>query len=425
MGQNRIPEVPAGNGLGLNGNVSVINGRPTRACTFKMTPAVLALRVCKSEGGKRIVTNLGAKDVSWPKVSSGGLGAKDVSWPKVSSGGPEIITQSGGPVKAHPVFSSLALKGSFVKPGKASFDGQSLWARGESSSGITETVSGSPVPTTVPVSSMEGFGLPVASAAPASATEGSDLGFSGVEVRNRRLRDVIHTPIVGVLRGGAMARPMGPGFDAQNSFSPLSCLGSEEDLCFGVRDDTTVVSGDKGVERSNPNAEPGSLSHFDGVELSQVGPENLMIQWKNCEVNSCGHLHGEDKDGFLECSPLSKWDPNDQKVLEVIQEGDEDEFQGLAVKNSKWVCRQMKIFCNIVGFPIVKYEDQCLALFRLLEQDCVDVVSAGSSEGIVNSKQKGMRELKGLFSSINYDGVASKGRNKDFSVGAGAITSFK
>ena len=84
----------------------------------------------------------------------------------------------------------------------------------ESSSGITETVSGSPVPTTVPVSSMEGFGLPVASAAPASATEGSDLGFSGVEVRNRRLRDVTHTPIVGVLRGGAMARPMGPGFDA-------------------------------------------------------------------------------------------------------------------------------------------------------------------------------------------------------------------
>ena len=36
-----------------------------------------------------------------------------------------------------------------------------------------------------------------------------------------------------------------------------------------------------------------------------------------------------------------------------------------------------------------------------------------------------MRELKGLFSSINYDGVASKGSNKDFSVGAGAITNFK
>ena len=97
----------------------------------------------------------------------------------------------------------------------------------------------------------------------------------------------------------------------------------------------------------------------------------------------------------------------------------------MAVKNSKWVCSLMKNFCRIVVFPIVKHEDQCLALFRLLEQDCVDVVSAGSSKGIVNSKQKGIRELKGLFSSINYDGVASKGRNRDFSVGAGAITSFK
>ena len=78
-----------------------------------------------------------------------------------------------------------------------------------------------------------------------------------------------------------------------------------------------------------------------------------------------------------------------------------------------------------MGFPIVKHEDQCLALFRLLEQDCVDVVSVGSFIGIVNSKQKGLRELKGLFSSINYDGVASNGRNRDLSVGIGAITCFK
>ena len=85
----------------------------------------------------------------------------------------------------------------------------------------------------------------------------------------------------------------------------------------------------------------------------------------------------------------------------------------------------MKIFCRIVGFPIVKHEDQCLALFRLLEQDCIDVVSVGSSNGNVNSKQKGLRELKGLFSSINYDGVASKGRNRDLLVGLGAIIGFK
>ena len=70
----------------------------------------------------------------------------------------------------------------------------------------------------------------------------------------------------------------------------------------------------------------------------------------------------------------------------MIQEGGEGEFQGSAVKNSKWVYSLMKNFCRIVGFPIVKHEDQCLALFRLLEQDCVDVVSVGSSLDIVNSK---------------------------------------
>ena len=69
----------------------------------------------------------------------------------------------------------------------------------------------------------------------------------------------------------------------------------------------------------------------------------------------------------------------------------------------------MKSFYRIVGFPIVKHKDQCLALFCLLEQDCIDVVNVGTSKGIVNSKQKGLREFKGLISSINHDGVASKG----------------
>ena len=150
-----------------------------------------------------------------------------------------------------------------------------------------------------------------------------------------------------------------------------------------------------------------------------------LLQWKHSEVNPSGLFHGEDENGSLECSPLSKWDPNDHKELEVIQEGGEGQFRGSAMKNSKWVCSLMKNFCRIVGFPIVKHEDQCLSLFRLLEQDCIDVVSVGSSLDIVNSKQKGLKELKGLFSSINYEGVASKGRNRNLSVGKGAITNFK
>ena len=72
----------------------------------------------------------------------------------------------------------------------------------------------------------------------------------------------------------------------------------------------------------------------------------------------------------------------------MIQEGDEGEVRGSTVKNSKWVCSLMKNFCRIVGFPIVKHEDQCLALFRLLEQDCIDVVTIGTSKGIVSLKSR-------------------------------------
>ena len=101
LGQNRIPRGHAEDGLVLKGKVLVINGRPMQTCTFKMTPACLALRVCKIEGGKRSVTYLDAKHFSWPKDVSGGL---------------EIIKHSGGLAQAQPVDTVSPLKGTLVKP---------------------------------------------------------------------------------------------------------------------------------------------------------------------------------------------------------------------------------------------------------------------------------------------------------------------
>nr|POE76359.1 hypothetical protein CFP56_34525 [Quercus suber] len=251
---------------------------------------------------------------------------------------PELIKQSGGLVKAHPVDTVSSLK---VFVGK--------W--GELERKIEES-----------------FGSSVTVVVPASATEGSG------------------SPVTIAVKGRDNNEDDGTGFDVssdhqpqgapQNSFSPLSGLSSEECLCFGKRDDSIVVSGEKGEKWSNPITEPMSPSHLDGVKLLQEGPEHLLIQWKHSEVNPSGFFHGEDENGFLECSPLSKWDPNDQKELEVIQEGDEGDVRGV-----------------------------------------------GSSKGTVTSKQKGLRELKGLVSSINYDGVASKGRNGDFSIGKGSVGS--
>ena len=88
LGQNGIPGVPTVNGSVLNGNISIIIGKPMRAFTFKLTPAFLALRVSKLKGGKHFVTCMGKKDFNWAKVLSGRL---------------EHINQSGGLVKAQSV----------------------------------------------------------------------------------------------------------------------------------------------------------------------------------------------------------------------------------------------------------------------------------------------------------------------------------
>ena len=86
--QNVIHADPLENGSVINGNVSFKNGRPTQAFIFKLTPAVLDLRACKPKGGRRFVTCLGAKEIRWPRVFSGG---------------PEFTELSGGLVKAQPV----------------------------------------------------------------------------------------------------------------------------------------------------------------------------------------------------------------------------------------------------------------------------------------------------------------------------------
>ena len=52
--------------------------------------------------------------------------------------------------------------------------------------------------------------------------------------------------------------------------------------------------------------------------------------------------------------------------------------------HSNWVSQLMKNFCNMVGFPIVKHEAQCLALFRLLELECLKVTNDEVAKQTVN-----------------------------------------
>ena len=90
-----------------------------------------------------------------------------------------------------------------------------------------------------------------------------------------------------------------------------------------------------------------------------------------------------------------------------------------------WVSKLMKKFCKMVGFPIVKHEAQCLALFRILEQECLKVNDDGVSKRPTNSGSQGLRELKGLISFVNYDGVSARSRSRASSTDLGVVRSFK
>ena len=92
---------------------------------------------------------------------------------------------------------------------------------------------------------------------------------------------------------------------------------------------------------------------------------------------------------------------------------------------SNWVSQLMKNFYNMVGFPIVKHETQCLALFCLVGQECLKVIDDRVPKQLANSGSRGLRELKGLISYVNYDGVSSRSRSRASSTVVGVVGSFK
>ena len=100
---------------------------------------------------------------------------------------------------------------------------------------------------------------------------------------------------------------------------------------------------------------------------------------------------------MLECEPLSRWEPNDLSESLLVR----DFVEGTQVTESGppsyWVSQLMKIFCKMVGFPIVKHEAQCLTLFCILEQECLKVNDDEVSKQPANSESRGFRSLRGLF----------------------------
>ena len=120
--------------------------------------------------------------------------------------------------------------------------------------------------------------------------------------------------------------------------------------------------------------------------------------------------NGENINSPLEFVPLSCWVPRVAEDLVLSTVVEKGEIVASKVEHSKWVSTMLKSFCKMVGFPIVKHKAQCVALFHLLEQECLEVVNDGCNRRPVKVGQKGLRELRGLISTVNYDGTSFRNR---------------
>ena len=74
-----------------------------------------------------------------------------------------------------------------------------------------------------------------------------------------------------------------------------------------------------------------------------------------------------------------------------------------------------------MGFPIACCERQCIDFFQKLERVWEQQAIVATTRRASNSTQEGMRELRHLFSTINYDGHSgrsSRGNLKSSGLGS-------
>ena len=116
--------------------------------------------------------------------------------------------------------------------------------------------------------------------------------------------------------------------------------------------------------------------HVDGLHVG--GSELLLLPREQSEAVHSVSGGGEQVSGPMDWVSLSRWDPKavqDKVLTRVDEKGDQ----------SLWVSTLLSSFCKLVGFPIVRHEAQCVALFRLLEQDCLEVTNEGSAQRPIKS----------------------------------------
>ena len=111
----------------------------------------------------------------------------------------------------------------------------------------------------------------------------------------------------------------------------------------------------------------------------------------------------------VDITPLALWDPYYVSDLVTLEDDSDGSSMEEELEPSEWVRTMIKGFGTLVGFPIACCERQCIDFFQKLERVWEQQATFATTRRTSNSTQKGLRELRNLFSSINYDGHSGRG----------------
>ena len=187
----------------------------------------------------------------------------------------------------------------------------------------------------------------------------------------------------------------------------VSCLANSVDHPSFI--DTAVGCSTALVKRAEVLCHQSLLEQNRFSPISELASdsfeeEKLLLNW----AKPTGSDTDEEDRQLMDYVPLAQWDPNGGLVLMT----EEDDPIAISVEDelepSAWVSKKIKSFGKWVGFPIDSYERQCVEFFQRLEKVWEKQAAEGSLRRIASSSTKGMRELRNLISTVNYDGQASK-----------------
>ncbi len=138
---------------------------------------------------------------------------------------------------------------------------------------------------------------------------------------------------------------------------------------------------------------PFSDSQFDMGGTSNWEIEPTEVEGGELPIVLVNELDG-DATSPLQCVPLASVGPP----------GVVDEVEELGPEPSQWVKWRHRGFCKLVGFPIERYEQECLAPLQRIEADRFANKPTSVPRCKKASGSKGKCELRSLISSVNYEG---------------------